>query len=519
MPPMRSWHNDHLVCFMDSHLGGQSIREAVIPFVAVEADARPLYRQIYDGYRMAILEGRLRAGQRIPSTRALARELGISRLPVLTAFEQLLHEGYLEGRAGSGTFVATSIHDMQDTTTPGVPSVLGRSSRKRGIAVLPAPGSSEARDPKTGLGAFRVSLPALDQFPHKTWARLVTRHARGMPIELMAYGDPAGYLPLRHAVADYLRTARAVACDASQVLIVSGSQMALHLCARVLLKPGDAFYFEDPGYPGARAALAATGATLQPVPVDGEGLDVQSLRSAKSPARAVYVTPSHQYPLGVSMNVPRRLELLDWARRHQAWIIEDDYDSDYRFSSRPLGALQGMNGAAQVIYTGTFSKVLFPALRIGYVVVPAPLMEKFIAERLALDLFPQTLDQLVLTDFLCEGHFSRHVRRMRAIYQSRRDTLVREINARLGGLLTIVNSDAGMHLTARLPSGFDDVDVVRLARARGISAIALSSCYLTNAGDPGLVLGFGGVPEEDIITGVQTLSEILANIAMRARAS
>ena len=494
----------------------QFARDAVIPFVAVAADARPLYRQIYDGYRTAILEGRLRAGQRIPSTRALARELGISRLPVLTAFEQLLHEGYLEGRAGSGTFVASFVHDMRGAAAPGDEPARRRGPRKRAVVAPPISRSRDASDQKAELGAFRVSLPALDHFPQKIWARLVTRHARAMSIEQMAYGDPAGYLPLRHAVADYLRTARAVACDASQVLIVSGSQMALHLCARVLFKPGDTFYFEDPGYPGARAALSATGATLQSVPVDGEGLVVQSMRATKNPARAVYVTPSHQYPLGVSMNVSRRLELLAWARRHQAWIIEDDYDSDYRFSSRPLGALQGMNGAAQVIYTGTFSKVLFPALRLGYVVAPPSLVEKFIAQRLTLDLFPQTLDQLVLTDFLCEGHFSRHVRRMRAIYQNRRDTLVSEIDKHLGDLLTIVNADAGMHLTARLPRGFDDVEVVRLARARGISAIALSTCYVANSGDPGLVLGFGGVPEADIVRGVQTLAGVLAN-ASRAR--
>lgn len=489
-------------------MGKPRALDAAIPFVAVEA-GRPLYAQIYDGYRKAILEGRLRAGQRIPSTRALARELGISRLPVLTAFEQLLHEGYLEGRTGSGTFVASSIQDMRDATALAKAPPSRRSISRRRAAV-PAATPARVVASKPMLGAFRVSLPALDHFPKVIWARLVTRHARAMSIEQMAYGDPAGYLPLRHAVADYLRTARAVACDASQVLIVSGSQMALHLCARVLLKPGDTLYFEDPGYPGARAALSATGATVQSVPVDGDGLVVQAMRRVKSKARAVYVTPSHQYPLGVSMNVSRRLELLAWARRHDAWIIEDDYDSDYRYSSRPLGALQGMNGAEQVIYTGTFSKVLFPAMRIGYVVAPASLVEKFVAQRLTLDLFPQTLDQLVLTDFLCEGHFARHVRRMRAIYQARRDTLVREIGKHLGDVLTIVNADAGMHLTARLPKGFDDVEVVRLARVRGISAIALSTCHSANTRDPGLVLGFGGVPEKEIVPGVRILSEVLA---------
>jgi GntR family transcriptional regulator / MocR family aminotransferase len=487
-------------------LARQRTHEAAVPFIAVEPGARPLYRQIYDGYRAAILEGKLRAGQRIPSTRALARELGISRLPVLTAFEQLLHEGYLEGRTGSGTFVAASLLDETARSKPNL--------RKRDQAVA-QPRSEPEKKPE--LGAFRVSLPALDHFPHKIWTRLVTRHARAMPIELMAYGDPAGYLPLRHAVADYLRTARAAVCDASQVLIVSGSQMALHLCARVLLGTGDALYFEDPGYPGARAALTATGATPLGVPVDGDGLVVQAMRAAKARARAVYVTPSHQYPLGVSMNVSRRLELLAWARRHQAWIIEDDYDSDYRFSSRPIGALQGMDGAGQVIYTGTFSKVLFPSMRIGYVVAPPALVEKFIAQRLTLDLFPQALDQLVLTDFLCEGHFSRHVRRMRAIYQARRDALVSEVGRHLGDLLAIVNADAGMHLTARLPCGFDDVEAVRLAQARGISAIALSSCYAANTDDAGLVLGFGGVSERAIARGVQALAEVLAACRGRPR--
>lgn len=495
-------------------MGKRSARETFVPFVAVAADARPLYRQIYDGYRAAILEGRLRAGQRIPSTRALALELGISRLPVLTAFEQLLHEGYLEGRSGSGTFVASSIHELPTSAASAAGAAHRRDSRGRAIATSSASSKPpQAQERKAEFGAFRVSLPALDQFPNRLWARLVTRHARAMSAESMAYGDPAGYLPLRHAVADYLRTARAVACDASQVLIVSGSQMALHLCARVLLKPGDTLYFEDPGYPGARTALAATGATVRPVPVDAEGLAVRAMRPAKGGASAVYVTPSHQYPLGVSMNVARRLALLEWARRQRAWIVEDDYDSDYRYSSRPLGALQGMNGADRVIYTGTFSKVLFPALRIGYLVAPPSLVDAFLAQRLALDLFPQTLDQLVLTDFLCEGHFARHVRRMRAIYQGRRDALVAEIERRLGGLLSIVNADAGMHLTARLPAGFDDAEVVRLARARGISAIALSSCYVANTRDPGLVLGFGGVPEADLVRGVQALSQVLAAVA------
>lgn len=486
----------------------RSDADAIAPFIALDPASGPLYQQIHDAYRAAILEGRLRPGQRVPSTRALACALGISRLPVLNAFEQLLHEGYIEGRVGSGTYIAASILDKAGSA---------RSVRRPQPAarvpprVASAPADNRDTDPsvQSGLGAFRVSLPALDRFPHKTWSRLVSRHARRMPVASMAYGDPAGHLPLRHAIADHLRAARAVDCDASQILIVSGSQMALQLCARVLLKAGDTFCFEEPGYPGARDALAATGATLRAVPVDGDGLVVSALDKGKQAARAVYVTPSHQYPLGVPMNVPRRLALLEWARRCGSWIIEDDYDSDYRYASRPLGSLQGMDQASRVIYIGTFSKVLFPALRIGYVVAPPALVERFIAHRRAIDLFPPTLYQLALTDFLREGHFARHLRRMRIVYRQRHDALVEAIERRLDGLLTIVNADAGMHLAAWLPPEIDDRAVVRCAASRGIDCIALSSCYAGKSPKSGLVLGFGGTCEEESVPAVVKLGQAI----------
>jgi GntR family transcriptional regulator/MocR family aminotransferase len=493
------------------------VRDAQVPSITLDAGSGPLYQQIYDGYRVAILEGRLRPGQRVPSTRVLALQLGISRLPVLTAFEQLLHEGYIEGRAGSGTYVASSILDpIEAAGSSRRPEPTARKSRPSRAERDVAGRDVELPHQPTDSGAFRVSLPALDHFPNKTWARLVSRHARRMPVELMAYGDPAGHLPLRHAIADYLRTARAVACDASQILIVSGSQMALQLCARVLLKPGDAFCFEDPGYPGARNALGATGAVVRTVPMDDEGLVVRSMDAGKQAARLAYVTPSHQYPLGVSMNVTRRLELLEWARRHQSWIVEDDYDSEYRFASRPLGALQGMDQASRVIYIGTFSKVLFPALRIGYVVAPAALVDDFVEQRRSLDLFSATLYQLALTDFLREGHFARHIRRMRAIYLKRRDALVEEIRRQLGDTLTIVNADEGMHLTVWLPAHIDDREVVRRAAMRGISAIALSTCYAGKAAKPGLVLGFGGTPEEAVGLAVDRLAEAIAEARKQA---
>ena len=289
------------------------------------------------------------------------------------------------------------------------------------------------------------------------------------------------------------------------MLIVSGSQMALKICALALLRRGTTVCIEEPGYPGARDALKGTGARVVPIAVDDEGIDVEAIGRN---ARAVYVTPSHQYPLGMSMSASRRLALIEWARRSEAWIIEDDYDSEYRYASRPLGALQGMDTASRVIYIGTFSRVLFPALRLGYVVVPHELMDTFVRHRESIDLFSPLLEQLVLTEFLTEGHFSRHVRRMRVLYEKRRDTLLRGLREHAGGLVPY-NTDAGLHISAFLPIGTDDRKVVHDAARRGIDAIALSSCYAGPRPKSGLVLGFGGTSERRIAMACRTLGEVL----------
>lgn len=483
---------------------------AVSPYIPFDrTSAIPFYKQIYEGFRSAILSGLLRPGQRLPSTRALATELNISRLPAVNAFEQLLHEGYIEGKIGVGTYVKDSIPD--ELARPLLVRVPAGPQRESAVQSGPADATAlnlNLPDSERLLRAFRVSLPALDHFPHKTWSRLVSRHAN-LPTELMAYGDPAGYFALREAIAEYLRTARAVRCEATQVMVVSGSQLALLICAMALLKPGDAVCIEEPGYQGAREALRSTGATLVPIAVDDEGIDVSEFASRGKRVRAVYVTPSHQYPLGLSMTASRRLELLDWAERNQSWIIEDDYDSEYRYASRPLGALQGMDTASRVIYIGTFSKVLFPSLRVGYVVVPQALVGRFIKLREALDIFSPTLYQLVLTDFLQEGHFARHIRRMRAIYLSRRNALVESLSAHLGELLKPHNADAGLHLSAFLPEGLDDREVVRRAAQRGISTTALSTCYAGKRSKSGLILGFGGADEGQISRAAKTLSRVI----------
>ncbi len=467
------------------------------------SSAVPLHRQVYDGLRQAILEGRLRPGERIPSSRALAAELAVSRLPVLTAFEQLLHEGYLVGRVGSGTFVSNALPDdlLFSPARPENPP----SRRKRTTAFdPPAPHRHEY-----SLAPFRVSLPALDRFPHDTWARLVARHAHGLPHAAMAYGDPAGLRALRSAIAAHLRAARAVRCEAEQILVVSGSQAALRLAAAVLLSRGDRIAMEEPGYPGARATFAAGGARVIPVPVDDEGMSVSALWKRGARIRAAYVTPSHQYPLGMSMTAGRRFALLDWAVRRNAWILEDDYDSEYRYVSRPLGALQGIDGHDRVIYIGTFSKVLFPALRIGYLVMPPALRQQFIEAREAFDLFPPTLYQPVLAEFLRAGHFARHLRRMRGVYRDRRDALLTGLARYCGNRLTVSNADAGLHVAALLPPGIDDTAVVRRMAERGLTATALSTCYAQPARKSGLLLGFGGASEEELLDATRRLGTVL----------
>lgn len=479
----------------------------VFPFIQFDRSSEvSFYKQIYDGYRKAIITGLLRPGNRLPSTRELATELKISRMPVVIAYEQLLHEGYIEGKTGAGTYVNTSIPD--EIVKPVSMKKINELSPR--LINSPASSASRLGSPPSLLGSFRVSLPALDMFPDKIWSRLMHRHAKKLPIELMAYGNPFGYRPLCEAIAEYLRTARAVRCEANQILITSGSQMALHLCAIALLKSGDEVCMEEPGYSGARDALKRSGATISPVLVDDEGINIDSLINHGNKVRAVYVTPSHQYPLGISMSASRRLELIDWAQHNNSWIIEDDYDSEFRYSSRPIGSLQGMDNTSRVIYIGTFSKVMFPSLRVGYLVIPNSLLDSFSQLREAFDIFPSIIYQLALADFILEGHFARHIRRMRTIYLSRRNALVDALREHAPPL-EIYNADAGLHLSAFLPEAIDDNEVVSRAAQLGITATSLSSCYFGNTSRSGLILGFGGANERQIAKASRILGNIIKN--------
>ncbi len=384
---------------------------AIVPPLSVDrGSSDPLHRQLYLHLRELILTGQLRAGVRLPSTRDLAQELELSRNTVLTAFDQLLADGFLEGRTGAGTFVAQQAQRPHgsargSTHEQGSRTGLHPDSESRNLQRLYR--TRERYVPRV-FGAFRTNAPALDVFPWVTWSQAVHRAMRTARRDDLFYSDPMGVRSFREAVAEYLRTARNVRCEADQIFVVSGSQQALSLTATVLLDPGDKVGVEEPGYSGAWKAFLLNDNVICPVPVGADGLDSDSLRQLCPDVRLVYVTPSHQFPLGVTMSLQRRLELLEWANEANAWIVEDDYDSEYRYSTTPLSSLQGLSDQDRVIYTGTFSKVLFPALRIGYVVVPPDLVDQFALVRESFDLYPSPLLQLALQIFIEQGTFAKH---------------------------------------------------------------------------------------------------------------
>jgi GntR family transcriptional regulator/MocR family aminotransferase len=474
--------------------------------------AAPLHKQIYDGFRAAILRGDLRPAQRIPSSRELAAELHVSRFPVLNAYAQLLAEGYFESQVGAGTFVSASLPEQRmsvpEPAERPVPTPTGPRPISQRSMLYPTFRSTPVI---RGWGAFGVHQPALDQFPFPIWSGLVSRHSRNPNANAIHYVNPLGLERFRQALCDYLRTARGVQCEPDQVMIVSGSQQALDITARVLFDPGDAVWLEEPGYSLQRIVLKAAQCKLVPVPVDEEGMQVSlGIRKSRK-ARAAFVTPSHHYPLGVTMSATRRIQLLNWAQDAGAWIVEDDYDSEYRYESLPIASLHGLDVHARVIYIGTFSKVLFPSLRIGYLVVPRDLVERFIAVRHAMDIFPPYLYQEVLTDFILEGHFTRHIRRMRQVYSERRTALVNSLKTEFpaNSGIQVHGSEAGMHLAITLPRGHNDLEISAEAARERLWLWPLSPSYISDQPRHGLVLGFGSIAPENIPQAVRKLRSIL----------
>lgn len=488
----------------------KKVPSTVSPVIAVDRkSSKPLHRQIYDAYRSMIVGGGLGAGQQLPSTRALATDLKISRIPVLTAYSQLLAEGYFEARPGSGTFVCGSLPDQWTSISRGgekaKPVQLGQRLISQRAKRLP---TYEPSPWLRGFGAFSVSQPAFDQFPFQVWSRIVMRHCRTPRASELQYGGPLGFEPLREAICGYLRTARAVHCEPRQVMIVTGSQQALELTTRTLLDEGNPAWIEEPGYWLTRQVLTAAGCRLVTVPVDNEGLQVSTGIKACPQARAAFVAPSHQYPLGATMSASRRLQLLDWAEIAGAWIIEDDYDSEYRYGSMPIASLQGLDHNSRVIYIGTFSKTLFPSVRLGYLVIPLDLVNTFAAVRYGMDIAPPTFFQVVLNDFIREGHYARHIRRMRQLYATRRAALVNSLRKEFGPTLQIIGDQAGMYLVIFLPNGIKDQEVAANAARERLWVQPLSPFYSGESRRQGLVLGFGSTPLEDIPKSVRRLKNI-----------
>jgi GntR family transcriptional regulator/MocR family aminotransferase len=474
-----------------------------------------LQQQIYRSIRRAILDGIVGPGTRLPSSRALAGDLGVSRTTTLLAVQQLQAEGYLTARRGSGTSVADELPDdlvPRDGARPG-PGVRHPALSRRGTAV------SQVREGARRLDgpprAFRIGTPGVDLFPVGLWSRLVSRRLRSVTAAQLDYGDPAGLRALREAIAGHVQTARGTRCEADQVLVVAGAQQGFELVCRLLLDPGDRAWMEEPGYPGARSALRAAGARIVPVRVDAEGLDVDQGARRAGDARLVYVTPSHQYPLGVPMSLPRRLALLRWARAARAWVIEDDYDSEFRYGARPIPCLHGLDADGRVIYVGSFSKTLFPALRLGFVIVPSDLRDRLVAARAAADQHPPTIDQAVMADFLLEGHFARHVRRMRTAYRERLEALQAAAERYCRGALRVRPVATGLHALADL----DGVDAARVsveAAKRGVEAAPVSAYFSgKESGINGLVLGFAAVRPDAARRGMERLA--LAIDAARRR--
>ncbi len=478
--------------------------------------AAPLYRQLYERLRGSILAGQLEAGTRLPSTRALASSLGVSRTTTALAYELLLLEGYIESKVGDGTWVARlqpeqlfqgsrNAQNLDVTAPSGTPpAVLAR--RGQLLIDMPYPEGFYAKQASCGTSLFLVGQPDVTSFPYEIWARLVARHARQSLQAVSFYQKVQGYAPLRQAIATHIGMTRGVHCSPEQIILTTGAQGALDLVARVLLDPGDPAWVEDPGYSGARGALLAAGANLVAVPVDEAGLNVEAGRQLCPEARLAIVTPSHQFPTGVTMNLSRRLALLEWSREAQAWIVEDDYDSEYRYSGRPLEALHGLSRAGRVLYIGTFSKVLFPSLRLGYLVASPALLEGLIAAHRLITVHPPLLEQMALTDFIVEGYFARHVRRMCLLYKERRNALVEALTRELGQRLDVTVPEVGMHLVAWLPLGMSAQAVAQRAAAYGLHMLPISQFSQRSLQRDGLLLGFASASPQELRAGVQTLA-------------
>ena len=486
---------------------------------------QPLHQQLYEELRQAILTQRLLPNQRLPSTRALAKSLGLSRITVTQSYERLLSEGYLQTIVGSGTYVCTQIPDelLRSTTLEPAPkqkspeislSAYGESLLNQPFSLLP-----EIKLPIS----FRYGRPALDQFPIQLWRKLLSHHCR-TDISWLDYAtDFQGYQPLRQAISRYLSRARAVQCDPDQIVITNGTQQALDLVMRLLMKPGETIAVEDPGYVSAKRIFLSHRVNLLPIPVDESGLIVEKLAYNSTsdrasdpiqPVRCVYVTPSHQFPTGAILSLPRRLELLTWAQQTGAFILEDDYDSEYRYGHRPIPALQGLANSDSVLYVGTFSKVLFPSLRIGYLVLPPHLVALFAQAKWLCDRQLPGLEQRVLTDFIEQGHLESHIRKMRSYYDQNRQVLVESLKFHFGDQVTVLGEQAGIHVMIRLQVSLSDAEIVHRAVNQNVEIMSAQPHYLHSTDNDRyrrgeFILGYSELSADQIQEGIRRLAKAL----------
>jgi GntR family transcriptional regulator/MocR family aminotransferase len=460
---------------------------------------------LYGELRSAILDGRLAPGARLPSSRDFASQYQLSRGTVVSVLERLQAEGYISSRVGFGTWV-----NRVEAPRPARQAATTPAYIRRVISTYKRPQPWVDTAFVDGIRPFRIGVPAINEFPSEVWGRIAADRARNFRSWLKKEADRRGYRPLRDAIAEYLRSSRGVRCTAEQIVLVSGIQQALDLLARLLLKKGDPIWMEDPGYFGARIAFDNVGARIIAVPVNEEGLSVSAGIKICPDAKGAYVTPAHQFPLGVTMSLERRMALLSWASRAGAFVVEDDYDSEYRFEGPPVPALQSLDNHSSVIFIGSFSKTLFPALRVGYVVLPAPLIDFFLSFRYRTDFRNSSFDQAVLCDFMVDGHLARHLRRMRNLYAERLATLMEGAKQHLGGLLEISNVRAGLYTIGYLKNEMTSRQAETLAAAQSLEVLAVDRCTLRRPDPKALLLGFGGFDESAIRQALIRLAKALS---------
>lgn len=486
------------------------LSDYLLQHLAHDAGARPLNRQIYEVMREAILRGVWAADTRLPSSRELAADTGLSRNTVLHAYQQLLAEGYIAARPGSGTYVSDTL-----PAAAGARQASPRSESKRRAGSAPqlsARAQLLLRDAALSgspAGAFALGVSDTSVFPHATWARLIGRRWRYPSQELLNYAHGGGFLPLREALAEHLRLARSVNCSADQIVLTSGIQQSIALACTMFTDVGDRVWTEEPGYRGARGLLRACGLETVPIPVDEEGI-APSARELAEPPRLAYVTPSHQFPLGMVMSLARRRMLLDYAHRHGTWILEDDYDSEFRFEGRSLASLQGLDEHDRVLYMGSFSKTLFPGIRVGYLVLPGTLAERCAAGYAELYRDGQLVQQAALSDFMAAGHYATHIRQTRRLY-ARKQSILREcIVRRFGVDWPISTHEAGLHLVLHLPENCDDVLLCEQAQAEGVVVRPLSRHFIQRQhATGGLLLGYAGVGERQIRPAFERVAQLI----------